>query len=81
MIVRDLVICMCVCQVVFRQLQYYGDENEELACDFPNIAMEVPDLFPIFSDDLMLSNISPRGDVFVDVKLSLVSRDLPFENK
>ena len=60
---------MCVCEVVLRQLENQGDQDEELARDFPDFAVEGADLVPVVVDDFVLAYVFPCWDVFVDVEL------------
>lgn len=64
---------MRICKVVLGQLQDDGNQNEELSRNLPHIAMENPYLFPILFNDLVLTNVFPCPDIFVDVELLFVS--------
>ena len=64
-----MVVGVCVCEVVLRQLEDEGDQDEELARDFPDVAVEGADLVPVVVDDFVFAYVFPRWDVFVDVEL------------
>ena len=64
-----MVVGVRICEVVFRELQDEGDQDEELARDFPDVAVEGADLVPVVVDDFVLAYVFPRWDVFVDVEL------------
>ena len=72
MVVRALIIRVCISKVVLGQFENDRDQNEQLARNFPNIPVEVTDLFPILFNDLMLAHVFPRRNVFVDVELLTV---------
>ena len=53
MVVGFLVVGVCIREVVFWQLENDGDEDEEFACYFPDVAMEGGDLGIVFLDYFM----------------------------
>lgn len=68
---------MRICKVIFWQFQDNGDQNEKFARDVPHIAVEGANLFPIFGNDLVLTDVFPGGDVFVNVELHNYQLDFP----
>ena len=64
-----MVVGVRICEVVLRQLEDESDQHEELARDFPDVAVEGADLVPIVVDDFVLAYVFPCWDVFVDVEL------------
>ena len=64
-----MVVGVRICEVVLRQLENQGDQDEELARDFPDFAVEGADLVPVVVDDFVLAYVFPCGDVLVDVEL------------
>ena len=64
-----MIVGVCICEVVLRQLEDESDQHEELARDFLDVAVEGADLVPIVVDDFVLAYVFPCWDVFVDVEL------------
>lgn len=64
-----MIVGVCICEVVLRQLEDEGDQHKELARDFPDVAVEGADLVPVVVDDLVFTYVFPRWNVLVDVKL------------
>ena len=64
-----MIVGVCICEVVLRHLEDESDQHEELARDFPDVAVEGADLVPIVVDDFVLAYVFPCWDVFVDVEL------------